>query len=342
MGAGETAAHAGKKIIMEYLPIFLNVRNRPCLVVGGGEVAARKIEILLRAGAKVTVVSPELCPGLAQLRDEGKIHQIPSPFKPEQIAQVVLVYAATDDNHVNRQVFELANSLGIPVNVVDTPELCTFIMPSILERSPLTIAVSTGGASPVLARLARARLETVFPATFGRLGIFAESYREIVKKHFTAPEMRRIFWEKILQGSIAEMVLAGREAEAHKLFKESLTEEPENSTAIGEAYIIGYGSGDPDLMTFKALRLLQQADIVLATPETPRAVLDLARRDAKQETCHENLLDRLVTLVRQNKRVAILLAGTGKTKAQAASTLVSLESEGFAVHYVPGIAAEGA
>jgi uroporphyrin-III C-methyltransferase/precorrin-2 dehydrogenase/sirohydrochlorin ferrochelatase len=169
---------------MSFLPIFLKLSDRPCLVVGGGEIAARKIKQLLKAGGKVTAVSPELCAEVAALVDRKIIGHIAGNFSEENLDNMVLVIAATDDVTVNQRVSALAKSRNIPVNVVDNPELCTFIMPSVVDRNPVQIAISTGGASPVLARLLRARLETMIPASFGKLAELMGKSRAMVKQRF--------------------------------------------------------------------------------------------------------------------------------------------------------------
>ncbi len=219
---------------MDFLPIFIAIRNRDCLVVGGGEVAARKAALLLRAGARVTIVAPRLCEELnsrllEQCREQpgkqsplARITYRAEAFRSDHLADAVLVIAATDDTAVNREVSEAARGLRIPVNVVDDPALCSFIMPSIVDRTPILIAVSSGGASPVLARLLRARLEGMIPVAFGRLAAYAARFRAQVKQRFSAPEARRRFWEKTLQGPFAEMVFAGRDRAAEAYLERSL------------------------------------------------------------------------------------------------------------------------
>ena len=223
---------------MDFLPIFVNIKNRDCLVVGGGEVAARKIALLLRAGAHVTVIAPELCTELSgqlseqpsgQLRAQlprGMITHRAEVFHPDHLGDAVLVIAATDDPVVNRQVSEAAGRLHIPVNVVDNPGLCSFIMPAIVDRSPILVAISSGGASPVLARLLRARLETLIPAAYARLAAYAADFRERVKLQFSHPEKRRRFWESVLQGPFAEMVFAGKDQAARAIWSVCSKEKP--------------------------------------------------------------------------------------------------------------------
>jgi uroporphyrin-III C-methyltransferase/precorrin-2 dehydrogenase/sirohydrochlorin ferrochelatase len=197
--------------VMDYLPIFADVRNKLCLVVGGGEVGKRKAGVLLEAGATVRVVAPQIEPALAE---QPGVEAIVSRFEARHLEGVMLVIAATSDRSVNRQVSELARARNIPVNVVDDPELCSFIMPAIMDRSPLMVAFSSGGASPVLTRLMRGKLETMIPQNYSRLAGFAERYREQVKLRVANPAKRRIFWENVLEGVIAEKVLSGDEGSA--------------------------------------------------------------------------------------------------------------------------------
>ncbi len=248
--------------MMKFLPIFLNTRNQACLVIGGGATANRKVELLLRAQAKVIVVAPKLTESLNQLLHDGHITHRANLFVPTDLQNCRLVIAATNDKAVNKEISVMAQAQGILVNVVDQPELCTFIMPSIIDRSPIEIAVSTGGASPVLARLLRARLESLIPANYGTLAEFVASFRDQVKQRLPFNE-RRLCWENVLQGSIAEMLLAGHTEAATEALKNLINETSASDQKFGEVYLVGGGPGDPDLLTFRALRLMQQADVVL-------------------------------------------------------------------------------
>ncbi len=332
---------------MDYLPAFLNIKDKPCLVVGGGEVAARKAALLLRAGGRVTVVSPVLDNTLKQWVEEDTVGYRAAAFSADDLVGCCLAIAATDSAEINHQVYELASQRNIPVNVVDNPALCSFIFPSIVDRSPIIIAVSSGGASPVLARLLRARLETLIPATYGRLAALAGNFREAVKQRFTNPAERRVFWEKILQGPIAERVFAGQDAAARAALQAELAAEHPRST--GEVYLVGGGPGDPDLLTFRALRLMQQADVVLHDRLVSAEVLDLTRRDAqriyvgKRRSLHtvrqEEINQLMVKLAKEGKRVLRLKGGDPFIFGRGGEEIDTLAQEGIPFQVVPGITA---
>ena len=332
---------------MNFLPIFMNIKGQPCLVVGGGDVAARKVFLLLRAGGKVSVVSPELCNELKNWHQAGDLLHDQREFKAGDIDGKQIVIAATDNQSVNEQVSSLCKARGIPVNVVDNPKLCGFIMPSIIDRTPVQIAISTGGASPVLARLLRARLETVIPAAYGRLALMVEEFRERVKARFKGNDIR-LFWENILQGPIAEMLIAGKDKDAH----DALAEAVENGAAPdnkGEVYLVGAGPGDPDLLTFRALRLMQQADVVVYDRLVTAPILDLVRRDAefiyagKEKDKHtipqENINSLLVRLAKDGKKVLRLKGGDPFIFGRGGEEIETLMAEGVAFQVVPGITA---
>ena len=334
---------------MDFLPVFLTIKQRPCLVVGGGEVAARKVATLLRAGARVTVVSPALNPRLSEHRDAGEIIHLAEAFDAAHLKDCILAVAATADGEVNRRVSELAQQRGIPVNVVDRPDLCTFVFPSIIDRAPVTVAVSTGGAAPVLARLLRARLETLIPASYGRLAALAARFRNPVKARFPRSVERRRFWEETLQGPIAEMVHAGRDEAAAAALQAALDKTDADTLHRGEVYLVGAGPGDPDLLTFRALRLMQQADVVLYDRLVSPAILDLVRREAeriyvgKRRSYHslrqEEINELLVKLAKEGKRVLRLKGGDPFIFGRGGEEIASLADEGISFQIVPGITA---
>jgi len=333
---------------VEFLPIFLDIKDRPCLVVGGGSVAARKVALLRKAGGAVRVVAPELGRELAKLAGAGNIEHRLGEFEPADLNGQVLVIAATDREAVNRQVSELARERGIPVNVVDQPGLCGFIMPSIIDRSPVQVAISTGGASPVLARLLRARLETYIPAAYGRLARLVDSFRDQVKRRFRNTEQRRHFWEQTLEGRVAELLFAGKEGAARAALQAAVDGvDPEQPT--GEVYLVGAGPGDPDLLTFRALRLMQQADVVVYDRLVAAPILELVRRDAemvyagKERNNHalpqEDINQLLVRLAREGKRVLRLKGGDPFIFGRGGEEIATLMDEGIPFQVVPGITA---
>ena len=333
---------------MDFLPIFLDLRDQRCLVVGGGEVAERKTSLLLRAGARVTVVSPVLCQGLQRRLDADEIAHHGRSYVDGDLVGCRVAFAATDDRAVNAEVSRAARALNIPVNVADDPALCSFIMPSILDRSPVVAAVSTGGASPVLARLIRMRLEQLIPSSYGRLGAFVETFREQVKARFSAGRERKAFWEKVLQGPIAERVLAGQESAARKMMTAAITAD-DTTLSAGEVYLVGGGPGDPDLLSSKALRLMQQADVVVYDRLVSAPVLDLTRRDAerlyvgKERDRHalpqEEINALLARLAKEGKRVLRLKGGDPFIFGRGGEEIETLMAEGVPFQVVPGITA---
>ncbi|MGH8120876.1 MAG: siroheme synthase CysG [Gammaproteobacteria bacterium] len=335
---------------MSFLPIFLNLHNRPCLVVGGGVIAMRKIRQLLKAGGKVTVVAPVLCDEIRHMVDEKMLAHVATNFSAAHLDNMILVIAATDDDATNRQVSELAKSRNIPVNVVDNPALCTFIMPSVVNRDPVQIAISTGGASPVLARLLRARLETMIPSSFGHLAELMRTSREAVRKRFPEMTARRRFWEHILQGPVAEMLYAGQDQAALKTLEAQIA-GTDSVSNTGEVYLVGGGPGDPDLLTFRALRLMQQADVVLYDRLVAPQVVDLVRREAeriyvgKERDQHalpqSEINQLLVKLAKEGKRVLRLKGGDPFIFGRGGEEIETLSSEGIPFQVVPGITAAG-
>lgn len=332
---------------MDFLPVFMDLKDQPCLVIGGGAVAARKTSLLLRAGARVTVVAPELGRELAAEAAAGRVRHLPRAFRESDLDEPVLVLAATDDRAVNREVSELAQARRLPVNVADDPELCSFIMPSILDRSPVTVAVSTGGASPVLARQLRTRLETMIPAAYGRLARLMDEYRATARERIPDPAARLRFWESLLEGRIPELVFAGREAEARRALEGLL--EAGGQAPAGEVYLVGAGPGDPDLLTFRAVRLMQKADVVVYDRLVSRPILDMVRQDAermyvgKEKDNHavpQHEINRLlVELARQGKRVLRLKGGDPFIFGRGGEEIETLAQEGIQFQVVPGITA---
>lgn len=332
---------------MEYLPIFLNIRQQRCLVVGGGEIASRKAAMLIRAEATVHVVAPEISESLQErLNESGGTSRV-GRYAESDLDGVSLVIAATDDSELNVHVHADCRKRQLPVNVVDAPALCSFVFPSIVDRSPLVIAVSSAGKSPVLARLLRAKLETTIPAAFGRLAEICGEFRTLAKETFSDTNVRRNFWEAELQGRFAELVYAGKEDEARAHIRAAFAAA--QPTHPGEVYLVGAGPGDPDLLTFRALRLMQQADVVVHDRLVSTPILDLCRRDAefiyvgKARSNHavpqEDINALLVRLAQEGKRVCRLKGGDPFIFGRGGEEIEELAEAGIPFQVVPGITA---
>ncbi|WP_296260300.1 MULTISPECIES: siroheme synthase CysG [unclassified Pseudomonas] len=332
---------------MEFLPLFHNLRGARVLVVGGGEIALRKSRLLADAGAVLRVVAPQIGTELRELIDSSGGEQILRGYSETDLDDCVLIIAATDDEPLNARVSADARRRGVPVNVVDAPALCSVIFPAIVDRSPLVIAVSSGGDAPVLARLIRAKLESWIPPTYGHLAGLAARFRHQVKSLFPNVQQRRAFWEEVFQGPIADRQLAGQGAEAERLLKAKI--EGDAPSAAGEVYLVGAGPGDPDLLTFKALRLMQQADVVLYDRLVAPAILELCRRDAdriyvgKQRADHalpqDQINQQLVNLAKQGKRVVRLKGGDPFIFGRGGEEIEELAAHGIPFQVVPGITA---
>lgn len=334
---------------MDYFPLFIKLKDQPCLVIGAGEIAARKIALLARAGAAITVIAREFSEAVLTMQHELNLTLLQKYFESGDVTGFKLVVSATDNQQTNEKVAEAAKSLDIPVNVVDTPALCSFIFPAIIDRDPIIAAVSSGGASPVLARLLRAKIESSIPAAYGTLAQFVEKFRSDVKKRIQLPALRRIFWEQVLQGKVAELIFSGQIQQAEQQIQQDLLESAKQTSAKGEVYLVGAGPGDPDLLTFRALRLMQQADVVVYDRLVAPAILDLVRRDAqriyvgKQRDNHSMPQDRinilLADLAKEGKRVVRLKGGDPFIFGRGGEEIATLMEQGIAFQVVPGITA---
>ena len=332
---------------MDYLPLFHKLHGAQVLVVCGGEIALRKARLLADAGAALRVVAPEVDGQLAAMAREGGGEVQVRGYQASDLDGCRLVIAATDDPALNAQVSADAQLRSLPVNVVDAPALCTVIFPAIVDRSPLVVAVSSGGDAPVLARLIRARLEAWIPAAYGELAGLAARFRHKVKTLYPDVNQRRGFWETVFQGPIAERQLAGQGAEAERLLQAMVDGAPVQQG--GEVYLVGAGPGDPDLLTFRALRLMQQADVVLYDRLVAPAIIDMCRRDAeriyvgKRRAEHsvpqEQINRLLVELARQGKRVLRLKGGDPFIFGRGGEEIEELAEEGIPFQVVPGITA---
>ncbi|MDI9223761.1 siroheme synthase CysG [Pantoea sp. EA-12] len=331
---------------MDYLPLFADLKNRPVLVVGGGEIAARKIELLRRAGARVLVAARDLGHELQALLDINAIEWIASSFEPTQLDGVFLVIAATDDNALNAQVFDAANARHKLVNVVDDQPKCSFIFPSIVDRSPLVVAISSSGTAPVLARLLREKIEALLPANLGQMAEVAGQRRDKVKQRYRSMSERRRFWERAFNGLFASQMSAGNVNEARRTLDRELENNTDNQ---GEITLVGAGPGDSGLLTLRGLQVMQLADVVLYDHLVSDEVLELVRRDAdricvgKRAGAHsvsqEETNAMLVELAQQGKRVVRLKGGDPFIFGRGGEELQAAKAAGIPFQVVPGITA---
>ena len=334
---------------MKYLPIFFDISGKLCLVVGAGAIAVRKVELLLKAGASVRVVAKTMSEGMSSLQQDHGFECKLRAFEESDLDNMVLIIAATNDKKLNARISKLAQSQQVPVNVVDNTPLCSFIMPSIIDRDPVQIAISTGGASPVLARILRSKLESMIPATYGELAKLVDGYRDKVKLSFPRVEERRIFWESILEGAVAEYALSGRPDDAERLLNTLLEDGSANPDFKGEVYLVGAGPGDPDLLTFKALRLMQKCDVVVYDRLVSEPILDMVRRDAEKiyagksraqhSISQENINQLLVRLAKEGKRVLRLKGGDPFVFGRGGEEIGELIEHNIDFQVVPGITA---
>ena len=336
---------------MDQLPVFFNLTDRWVAVLGGGVAAARKAEVALRAGARVRVFAEQFCEEFDELTPKMHLKRVPHEPRAEDFEDCALLYCAAEDLEQNRRARMLAKAAHIPCNVVDMPELCDFTMPSIVDRSPVVIAISTAGASPILGRMIKARLETLLPASYGRVAAFVGRYRKKVGSKLENFHQRRRFWERILEGPVVDLVLAGHDGEASAEFDTQLDAAARGVEIRqqGEVYLVGAGPGDPDLLTFKALRLMQRADVVLYDRLVGNGILDLVRRDAeriyvgklpKEHVVPQPEISRmLLRLAQQGKRVLRLKGGDPFIFGRGGEEIELLAEAGIPFQVVPGITA---
>jgi uroporphyrin-III C-methyltransferase/precorrin-2 dehydrogenase/sirohydrochlorin ferrochelatase len=341
---------------MDYLPLFHNLRGRRILVVGGGEIALRKVRLVQEASALITIVAKEFCPDLLEMDAKDRadgcngLELITAAYQHQYLLNypdTVMVIAATNDRELNRQVSEHAQAANMLSNVVDDPGFSTVIFPSIVDRSPIQVAISSGGDAPVLVRLLRTRFESLLPAGMAKLGALAGSFRERVKAKFDSGADRKAFWEDVFYGPIAEQAYANNLDEAERLLADKLANTDGFKT--GEVYLVGGGPGDPDLLTFKALRLMQQADIVLYDRLVSKEVLNLVRRDATRiyvgktagdhPVTQDNINQKLVDYALEGNRVVRLKGGDPFIFGRGGEEIETLAEHGIPFQVVPGITA---
>jgi len=333
---------------MQHFPAFLDLRGRPALVVGGGAAAAHKAGLLLRAGATVTVAAPRIGPELAALAADEAVRFVPRGFVAGDVAGRAVAVAATGRADVDERVAAAARAAGVPVNVVDRPDLSNFIVPAIVDRDGIVVAVSSGGAAPVLARRVRAAVEAALPARLGRLARFAGGFRGAVKARIADAAGRRRFWERFFDGPLAEAVLAGDEGRAREGMLK-LVNGRDVAAPMGAVHLIGAGPGDPDLLTLRALRLIQGADAVVYDRLVGPGIIEHARRDAERicvgkakgdhSLSQDGINALLVRLARAGKRVARLKGGDPFVFGRGGEELEFLRRAGIETTVVPGITA---
>lgn len=334
---------------MSLFPLFIDIKDKPCLLVGGGKIAARKLKMLCRSEAKITLVAPELCKQAEQLCADYPVLVKHREFRHTDIDQMRLVIAATNIDSLNQHISELAQSKNIFVNVASDFNLGDAVLPSVIDRDPIQIAITTGGASPVLARQLKNNLEGATPTAYGQLASLVERYRKQASSEIDDENTRRRFWEEVLQGPIAEMVFAGQLAEAERAIQEKLQHRQVSSAGQGEVYLVGAGPGDPDLLTFRALRLMQQADVVVFDRLVSEQIMHLVRKDAemiyagKQRANHaipqQSINNLLVDLAKQGKRVLRLKGGDPFIFGRGGEEIETLMEQDVHFQVVPGITA---
>jgi uroporphyrin-III C-methyltransferase / precorrin-2 dehydrogenase / sirohydrochlorin ferrochelatase len=335
---------------LDHLPVFLDIRGKTVVVAGGGTLAARRTEMALRAGGRVKLFAPALSAEFRDLRHHERLHHEARPPEAGDLEGAVIAYGVAEDDEADLRLHGLAKAAGVLANVADRMALCDFISPAILDRSPLVAAISSSGASPILARMIKAQLESVVPATFGELSGFLRGHRDEVAARITDGRLRRRFWEEVVEGSVAERVMAGDLAGAEAALLDKLASlESGAPAAQGEVFLVGAGPGDPDLLTFRALRLMQRADVVLYDRLIGPRILNLVRRDAeriyvgKQPDDHtvsqEDITAMLVRLAQEGKRVLRLKAGDPFTFGRGGEEIEELARHGIAFQVVPGITA---
>lgn len=334
---------------MRYFPVFLDAQDLDVLIVGAGEVGARKLELILKSPARVTVVAPWMCNTVLGYADHPQVTLVQRKFEHEDLNKADMAFVATDDEQLNANIYQLAKEAQVLVNVVDNTPLCQFITPSIIDRSPVTIAMASGGVAPVLLRYLRQKLESVIPANISRLGRFSEKFRNIVKQRLNGVTARRYFWEDVLDGDVAELIEKGRDDEAEQLFERMLSAAENDTEVQGQVYLVGAGPGDPDLLTFRALRLMQKADVVIYDRLVSKPILELVRRDAEKiyvgkAKSHHSLPQPdinalMVSEAKKGNRVVRLKGGDPFIFGRGGEEIETLLAEGIDFQVVPGITA---
>src|SRR3984885_13001546 len=334
---------------VKYFPVFFDLQGLHVLVVGGGEVALRKVSLLERTGAVITVVAPRIATGLQERGAAGTIKLVAREFVPEDLDGARLVVVATSRRAVNRFIAKLSDARAIPVNVVDDREASRFIVPAIVDRDPIMVAISTGGTSPVLARRLRERLEAFLPKRLGDLAMWLRGLRKTSRDRLRDTDERRRFFEAVVDGPAARRFIDGDPHGALQIAQRLLATTSTAPRAAGEVTLVGAGPGDPELLTLKALRALQDADVILHDRLVSAQVLDMARRDAERicvgkaagnvGSTQEEINQLLVEHARQGKRVVRLKGGDAFIFGRGGEELEALRSAQIGYSVIPGVTA---
>ncbi len=335
---------------MDHLPIFLDIRGKTVVVTGGGTLAARRVERALSAGARVKLFAPECSEEIEPFLSRGGVTLFERPPGPADLEGAILAYGAEENFESDKRLHDLAKEAGVLVNVADTMELCDFITPAILDRTPIVAAVASSGASPILARTIKAELESAIPATYGALSQFLASFRDEVAQRIPDGTQRRRFWEDIIESTVGERVMAGDSAGAETALRERLEAfSAGGGKPVGEVYLVGTGPGDPDLLTFRALRLMQRADVVLYDRLIGPRIMNLVRRDAeriyvgKKKNEHtmgqEDISRLLAKLALEGRRVLRLKGGDPFIFGRGGEEIEEIARHGIPFQVVPGVTA---
>jgi uroporphyrin-III C-methyltransferase / precorrin-2 dehydrogenase / sirohydrochlorin ferrochelatase len=334
---------------LNYFPAFFDLNGQTVLIVGGGEVALRKISLLERTGASIIVVAPKIAPQIRARAAAGRLTLVVREFAPEDLNGARLVIVATSRRAVNRWIAKLSEARNIPVNVVDDREASRFIVPAIIDRDPVMVAISTGGTSPVLARRLRERLEAMIPKRIGELAAWLRLLRTNSRRHLRNTDERRRFFEAVVDGPAARRFIEGDSQGALRIAQQLLATSSTAPPAGGEVTLVGAGPGDPELLTLKALRALQDADVILHDRLVPAAILDLARRDAARicvgkaagniGSTQEEINALLIEHANQGRRVVRLKGGDPFIFGRGGEELQALAAAQINFSVIPGITA---
>jgi uroporphyrin-III C-methyltransferase/precorrin-2 dehydrogenase/sirohydrochlorin ferrochelatase len=334
---------------MSYLPLYIDTSGKKCLIIGGGKVASRKLVPILKSKMHVTMISPEIHNEILEfVKDKDNFEYHSREFLDKDITDQFLIVAATNNKEVNALAVKIANKKNILINMAENSESGNTLIPSVVDRDPIKIAISSGAASPILTRLVKTKLETVIPYSFSKLALIMIEYRSKVKKTYEKILDRRNFWEAFLEGPISEMILSGHIDKAKKALDDSLKQK-KLPNQVGEVYLVGSGPGDPELLSFKALRLMQKADVVIYDRLVSQPIMNLIRKDSekiyvgKQRADHampqENINQLLARLALEGKKVLRLKGGDPFIFGRGGEEIESLINDDIPFQIVPGITA---